>query len=116
MFSPVLISALILLSVLDLFFLLIISKGYGIAFIIVTQTIGAVFGFIKLRNLDFNLFFFIDAELKKKQKIIKELWNEAMVLTGACLLIVPGYLTDLIGILFLVPFIRTFCIKTIDEM
>ena len=110
MFSPVLISALMLLSGLDLFLLIFISQGYGTVFIVFTQTLTAVFGFVKLRALDLNLFFFIEAELKKGQKIVTELWEEVMVLTAVSLLIIPGYFTDLIGILFFVPAIRTFCI------
>ncbi len=115
MFSWVLIVAVIALSMLDFFILLLMASGIGIAVIFVTQAAGFTFGWIKLRKMDFNLFFFLDAELKKGQTIIKELWEEALVLSAVCLLIIPGFLTDLIGIGFLIPQIREFCFKLVND-
>lgn len=89
------------LSLFDLYLLLILSKGVGIPIIAITQVAGAVFGFWRVKNLDFNLFFYLDAQIRKGEVVIRELWEEAMVLTGSCLLIVPGFFSDIIAIFFL---------------
>jgi len=115
MFSWLLIVAVFALAMLDFLILLLMASGIGIVIIFVSQTTSFVFGWIMLRKMDFNLFFFLDAELKKGQPIIKELWEEALILSAACLLIMPGFVTDLIGIGFLFPQIREFCFKLADD-
>lgn len=114
MFSRILVAAALALSLLDFLILLLMARGFGIVVISITQGAGFVFGWIKIRRMDFNLFFFLDAEIKKGQPIIRELWEEALVLSAACLLIMPGFLTDLIGIGFLFPQIRELCFQMVD--
>jgi UPF0716 protein FxsA len=92
-----------LIAFFDLLFLMIISTGTGILIILLTQLISTGAGLYYLRKLDFNLFFYIEATFKKKEPIIRELWEEFIYLCGACLLIIPGFLSDLIGILALIP-------------
>jgi UPF0716 protein FxsA len=111
MFSGPTILILSLLGVVDLIILLLISRGIGIPVIIISQSASAAVGIWKIRKMDFNLFFYLDAELKKGEPIVRELWEEALLLTGACLLIVPGFLSDLVGIAFLIPHLRTFCLE-----
>lgn len=113
MFSWLVVLSLSALGLFDLFILIIASTGFGILIISLTQIAGASFGFWKVRQMDFNLFFFLDAELKKGEPVIRELWEEALILTGACLLIVPGFLSDLIGLAFLVPQLRSICLDLI---
>lgn len=115
MFSPLLFITALVLALLDMVLLTTISRGYGILLIIVTQTISGFLGIIKLKNLDSNLLFFLDAELKKGERIVSELWDDAMVMTAAILLIMPGYLSDAIGILFLIPSFRSFCLKSLND-
>jgi UPF0716 protein FxsA len=103
------------LCLLDLLILVLASRGVGIVIIIVTQLAGALWGGRKIWIMDFNLFFYLDAELKKGEPIVRELWEEATVLTGACLLVVPGFLSDLVGIFFLIPPLRTLVLDIIHE-
>jgi len=95
-----------LVAMMDLFIMLQISNGYGIYFIVLTQLSSGIFAGYHLRKMNFSLFFFIDAELKKGERIVKELWEEAWVLTAYCLLLLPGMISDIIGILLVLPQIR----------
>ena len=115
MFSWIIILALASLTLLDLFLLVVISRGVGIPIIVVSQLITGLFGWYKIRKMDFSLFFFMDAELRKKTKIVRELWDESLILTGACLLIIPGFLTDCLGIAFFSSYLRNLCLNYFDE-
>ncbi|MCP4750353.1 MAG: FxsA family protein [Proteobacteria bacterium] len=93
-----------------------ISSGLGVYLIVVTQVMSALFGWFKLRKMDFNLFFFLDAELKKGENIVKELWEEAWILTAVCLLLLPGFVSDIIGCMFLIPPLRTFFLTLFEDL
>lgn len=115
MFFWVFILILLTISFVDLFLLLVISRGIGIAVIVVTQLASASWGLWKISKMDFNLIFFLDAELKKREPIVLELWEETLILTGACLLVIPGFLSDILGIGLLIPTLRTLCLEFIDD-
>ncbi len=106
---------LALIAFFDLLFLMIFSSGIGILIILLTQLFSAGVGLYLLRKLDFNLFFYIEATFKKKEPIIKELWEEYIYLCGACFLIVPGFLSDIIGFLALIPDTRRLICDFIDS-
>ena len=103
------------MALADLIVFIKIASGLGFVFIIVSQLITAGIGLFFLRKLDFNLFFFIDAEIKKGQRIVSELWDETWVLTAACLLILPGIISDIVGGLCMIPFVRQLLIRFFDE-
>lgn len=103
------------IALADMVILIQISTGVGIYFIVVTQLLTGLYGFYRFRRMDFNLFFFLDAELKKGETIVKELWDEAWVLSGVCFLIIPGLVSDIIGALSLVPAIRRFFLEYVTE-
>ena len=104
------------LCFLDLLILVVASKGTGILVITITQVSGAIWGGWKISQMDFNLFFYLDAELNKGEPVVRELWEEAVILTGACLLLIPGFLSDLIGIAFLVPPLRRLALNFINDV
>ena len=115
MFNTINLLILVLIAFFDLLFLMIISSGTGILVVLTTQMITAGIGLYFLRNLDFNLFFYIEATFKNKDPIIKELWDEFILLSGACLLIVPGFLSDIFGLLALIPDTRNLICDFIDH-
>lgn len=103
------------IALADMIILIPIASGAGIYFIVFSQSLTVGYGIYRLRKLDFSLFFFLDAELKKGERIVKELWEEAWILTAVCYLIIPGYLSDFIGGLCLVPTIRRFFMEYVTE-
>lgn len=116
MFTLPVILSLSGLCLLDLLILVLASQGPGILIITITQLSGAIWGGWKISQMDFNLYFYLDAELSKGEPVVKELWEEAIILTGACLLIIPGFLSDLVGIAFLVPPLRTLTLNSIHDI
>ena len=114
MLLEVLFLIILCIGLVDLVVMVQISNVIGIYFIVCSQLLGAVFGGYKVHHMDFNLYFYLDAEVKKNQTIIKELWDEAFILTGACLLIVPGFISDIIGIICLIPKFRVVFLEWID--
>lgn len=94
------------ISFVDLLFLTLVSNGKGIILVVLTQLISAIVGVFTIRKIGFNLIFYVDAELKKETKIIRELWDEFYILLGGCLLFLPGFLSDLAGTMLLIKDIR----------
>jgi UPF0716 protein FxsA len=114
MFLEILFLIVLAVGIVDLVVMVEVSNAIGIYIVTTSQLLGAAFGWYKLRRLDFNLFFFLDAQLKNNLKIIRELWDEAFVLTGVCFLIVPGFLSDIVGIICLIPKFRFIFLEWID--
>lgn len=104
------------IALADLVVLVQISSGPGIYLIVISQILTGGYGLFRFRKLDFNLYFFLDVELKKGEKIIKELWEDAWILTAACFLIIPGFISDLVGALCFVPSIRHFFLEYVSEL
>ncbi|MBT4288335.1 MAG: FxsA family protein [Deltaproteobacteria bacterium] len=115
MFNTINLLIIVLIAFFDLLFLMIISSGTGILVVLTTQIITAGIGLYFLKSLDFNLFFYIEARFKNKEPIIKELWEEFILLSGACLLIIPGFLSDIIGLLALIADTRKLICDFIDH-
>jgi len=100
----------------DLILLIQLSSGPGIYFILISQFLTSGYGIFRFRKLDFTLFFYLDAELKKGEKIVKEIWEEAWILSAVCFLIIPGLVSDLVGGLCLTPAIRRFFLEYVSEI
>ncbi|HEY6874592.1 MAG TPA: FxsA family protein [Geobacteraceae bacterium] len=60
-----------------------------------------------VRHQGFELLRRIQSELAQGQLPAAELLDGAMVLVGGVLLLTPGFFTDFLGLLFLIPFTRT---------
>ena len=88
---------MIFLVSVDLLFFIVIATGIGIPVIIISQLITGCLGWMKIRKLDFNLFFYVEAEFQKGEPIVSEIWDELLLLLGACLLVYPGIITDVVG-------------------
>ncbi|MBU2648746.1 FxsA family protein [bacterium] len=100
----------------DMIILIQISSGPGVYFIIISQLLTGGYGIFRIRKMDFTLFFFLDAELKKGEKIVREIWEEAWILSAVCFLIIPGLVSDIVGGLSLTPVIRRFFLDYVSEV
>ena len=104
---PILMAILLFFAiVVDFLFFMVIATGAGTPAIIISQLLSGGIGWIKIRKLDFNLFFFVEAERKKREPVIPEIWDELLLLSGACLLVYPGIFTDVIGFTLLFRQVR----------
>ncbi|MBI5789581.1 MAG: membrane protein FxsA [Candidatus Schekmanbacteria bacterium] len=105
---------LLLFTILPLVELSILIKVGGqigalntIALVLVTGIIGTLLaktqGMALLRR--------VQNELGQGRLPAEELLNGVFILTGGVLLLAPGFLTDILGIIFLIPITRNLCKK-----
>ena len=103
----------IALPALEIFLILKIGSKVGalnvIALIFLTAIIGVYFARIQgIQALKSGM-----ANLYKNRLPVNELLSGASIALAALLLIIPGFFTDFVGFLFLVPFTRKFIFKTV---
>jgi len=102
-----LIQLVILLSflVFDTLLMIAVASGFGVVFLVITQMVSASIGFyqLKTKRLNFNTLLFVDTERKKGIKIVRELWEECLMIAGVILLLFPGILSDILGYLLMFP-------------
>ncbi len=78
------------------------------AFWTVSLTIGSAFlGAYLLRTQGLRTFYAVKSQLEQGQTPALAVVEGIMLLISGVILLTPGLLTDLFGLLFLVPFIRT---------
>ena len=71
----------------------------------------AILGIIHIRMQGFGLIFNLQKKLLSGQKAIPELVEGVGLLISGFFFIVPGIITDLIGLIFLIPVTRTYILK-----
>ena len=96
---------LILLPILELILFIEIGSFIGsmgvILSIIITMFLGYYLIKQKLRNIGFSIF-----NLKNIHDVYDQYTSSTFSLLAGILLIIPGYITDLIGMALLMPFFR----------
>ena len=67
----------------------------------------AFIGIYFIKQLNRQVFMAWQSERHQNKPPVSKFAEGLSILSGSLLLVVPGYLTDLIGVLFMVPIIRT---------
>ena len=101
------------LPALEIFLMIKIGGKVGalntVALIFLTAIIGVYFAKLQgIQALKSGM-----ANLYKNRLPVNELLSGASIALAALLLIIPGFFTDFVGFLFLVPFTRKFIFKTV---
>jgi|TARA_B110001452_G_C14870007_1_gene304089 UPF0716 protein FxsA len=101
------------LPALEIFLMIKIGGKVGalntVALIFLTAIIGVYFAKIQgIQALKSGM-----VNLYKNRLPVNELLSGASIALAALLLIIPGFFTDFVGFLFLVPFTRKFIFKTV---
>ena len=101
------------LPALEIFLMIKIGGKVGalntVALIFLTAIIGVYFARIQgIQALKSGM-----VNLYKNRLPVNELLSGASIALAALLLIIPGFFTDFVGFLFLVPFTRKFIFKTV---
>ncbi len=96
---------LIILPILELILFIEIGSFIGslgvILSIIVTMFLGYYLIKQKLRNIGFSIF-----NMKNIHEVYDQYTSNTFFLLAGMLLIIPGYITDLVGIVLLIPIFR----------
>tara|TARA_B100000035_G_scaffold312389_1_gene323738 strand:+ start:2868 stop:3266 length:399 start_codon:yes stop_codon:yes gene_type:complete len=96
---------LIILPILELILFIEIGSFIGslgvILSIIITMFLGYYLIKQKLRNIGFSIF-----NMKNIHEVYDQYTSNTFFLLAGMLLIIPGYITDLVGIVLLIPIFR----------
>jgi len=92
-----------LIPLIELAILIKIGSRIGVWNTIAIVVLTGIFGAILARHQGFWVLVKIKEEIRQGKFPADELFDGAIILVGATLLITPGILTDIIGILSLVP-------------
>ena len=100
---------LLLIAEISYYFTL---QGLALSLVAISQVVTFCVGLFHIQNLDWTIIFYIDAETQKKERIVVELWEEALLVTACVLLITLGVLTDLVSVFLLFEPSRKWILKT----
>ena len=98
--------SLLLLPFAEIAGFILVGKAIGVwatlALVVLTSVLGAVL----LRVQGFGLLNKIAAESQSGRDPSRQLVHGAMIVVAALLLLLPGFITDAIGLLLFIPFVR----------
>ncbi len=96
----------ILLPLVEITGFILVGKAVGVAVTLGLIILSAVAGLILLRVQGVGMVRKLRRESQSAPDGGEALAHEAMIAAAAILLIVPGFVTDIIGLLLLLPFLR----------
>ena len=112
---------LIGLPVLEIWILIQLGSIFGFWGTLLLVIGTAILGIFHLRMQGFELVFNLQKKLLSGQKAVPELVEGVGLLVSGFFFIIPGAITDIIGLVFLIPLTRRFILKliinfTIDKL
>ena len=112
---------LIGLPVLEIWILIELGSIFGFWGTLLLVIGTAILGIFHLRMQGFELVFNLQKKLLSGQRAVPELVEGIGLLVSGFFFIIPGAITDIIGLVFLIPLTRRFILKliinfTIDKL
>ena len=112
---------LIGLPVLEIWILILLGNIFGFWGTLLLVIGTAILGIFHLRMQGFELVFNLQKKLLSGQRAVPELVEGIGLLVSGFFFIIPGAITDIIGLVFLIPFTRRFFLRiiinyTIDKL
>ena len=112
---------LIGLPVLEIWILIELGSIFGFWGTLLLVIGTAILGIFHLRMQGFELVFNLQKKLLSGQKAVPELVEGVGLLVSGFFFIIPGAITDIIGLVFLIPLTRRFILRliinfTIDKL
>lgn len=84
----------------------IVGKQIGVLATLALILLSTILGFTLLRRQGFNLLQKIKTETQAGRTPAREMIDGTMLMFAGILLIIPGFITDIIGLLLFIPFVR----------
>lgn len=97
---------LLFIPICEIGVFILVGGQIGVAYTLTLILVTAIIGSILLRYQSLSLLSKIQAETSAGRVPGKELVNGVMIMIAGVLLLTPGFVTDTIGFLLFVPFIR----------
>lgn len=96
------------LPVLEIYLFIVVGGAIGALNTILLIFLTAILGVVLVQRQGLDIFFQARQKLNRNQTPAKEMFNGVCVLLAGMLLIIPGFFTDFLGALLLIPAVRTF--------
>ncbi|SDU88186.1 UPF0716 protein FxsA [Microlunatus sagamiharensis] len=109
----VLVVLLVAVPIVEVYLLIQVGQRIGLLPTIALLVLEAVLGGWLLRREGSRAWRALDAAFRGGRMPTGELTEAGLVLVGGVLLMLPGFLSDVIGLFFLVPFTRPFARKVV---
>ena len=108
-------SLLGLLILIEGLLLILLGRESGLLGTILLSSVTAVGGLWLMREEDFSIWTLVEVELQQHRLPTDELWQALLLWLAGGLLLVPGVLTDALGLSLTVPDIRSALIDQLNR-
>ena len=108
-------SLLRLLILIEGLLLILLGRESGLLGTILLSSVTAVGGLWLMREEDFSIWTLVEVELQQHRLPTDELWQAFLLWLAGVLLLVPGVLTDALGLSLTVPDIRSALIDQLNR-
>ena len=108
-------SLLGLLILIEGLLLILLGRESGLLGTILFSSVTAVGGLWLMREEDFSIWTLVEVELQQRRLPTDELWQAFLLWLAGVLLLVPGVLTDALGLSLTVPDIRSALIDQLNR-
>ena len=108
-------SLLGLLILIEGLLLILLGRESGLLGTILLSSVTAVGGLWLMREEDFSIWTLVEVELQQRRLPTDELWQAFLLWLAGVLLLVPGVLTDALGLSLTVPDIRSAMIDQLNR-
>ena len=105
---------LIFIPLIEIYFMIKIGTVIGAFNTILATLLTAAVGLYFVRLQGISTLFSAANTIRNNQEPLKEIFNGFCLMIAAVLLIIPGFFTDLIGALLLIPFSRNIILKIFE--
>ncbi len=102
---------LIFIPLIEIYFMIKIGTVIGAFNTILATLLTAAVGLYFVRLQGISTLFSAANTIRNNQEPLKEIFNGFCLMIAAILLIIPGFFTDSIGVLLLIPFSRKIILK-----
>ncbi|NML75505.1 membrane protein FxsA [Rhizobium sp. S-51] len=99
---------LLLLPLAEIATFVFVGKYIGVLATLALIILSGVVGLLLLRIQGAGVLRRLQTESRNEKGSAREITRGAMIVVGAFLLLIPGFLTDILGILLFIPFVREF--------
>ena len=106
---------LVFIPLIEIYFMIKIGTVIGAFNTIFATLVTAAVGLYFVRLQGISTLFSAANTIRNNQEPIKEIFNGFCLMIAAVLLIIPGFFTDLIGALLLIPFSRNIILKIFES-
>mgnify|MGYP003304486499 FL=1 len=108
-------SLLGLLILIEGLLLILLGRESGLLGTILLSSVTAVGGLWLMREEDFSIWTLVEVELQQRRLPTDELWQAFLLWLAGGLLLVPGVLTDALGLSLTVPDLRSAWIDQLNR-